>query len=353
MVKINPVLKILTRVFPEGGRGDFLRLDMNENPEGLPADFVAEVCAKITPAFLATYPEPDGLLAALAAHHHLPEDRFSLTDGSEMAIKHVFEVFALPGTQVVTVAPSFAMYEVYCVMFGVTHRGVPIGEDLAFPTEDFLAAIGQDTSIVVLLSPNNPAGGVLPRSVVERIIKKAAEHDAVVVIDEAYHYFCEVSYLELVERYDNVVVLRTFSKLFSLAGLRLGYAVSRPEIVDYLNRVRPTFETNSVALLFGEALLRRPDIIESLIQTEKEGRLYLMGALARAGYEPRHDHGGNFVLVKPRKQPKEIEAALKERKILVKTYGNKHLLRDYIRISTGSRRVMEKFVAAFFDIDQQ
>ena len=353
MVKINPVLETLTRVFPEGGRGDFLRLDMNENPEGLPVDFVAEVRAKITPAFLATYPEPDRLLAALAAYHHLPEDRFSLTDGSEMAIKHVFEVFALPGTQVVTVAPSFAMYEVYCAMFGVTHRGVPIGEDLAFPTEDFLAAIGQDTSIVVLLSPNNPAGGLLPRDEVERIIRKAAEHDAVVVIDEAYHYFCEVSYLELAERYDNVVVLRTFSKLFSLAGLRLGYAVSRPEIVTYLNRMRPTFEANSVALLFGEALLRRLDIIEALIQTEKEGRLYLMEALTRAGYEPRHDHGGNFVLVKPKKCPREVEAALKERKILVKTYGDKHLLQDYIRISTGSRRVMEKFVAAFLDIDQR
>ena len=353
MVKINPVLEKLTRVFPEGGRGDFLRLDMNENPEGLPADFVAEIRAKITPAFLATYPEPDRLLAALAAYHHLPEDRFSLTDGSEMAIKHVFEVFALPGTQVVTVTPSFAMYEVYCEMFGVTHQGVPLGEDLAFPTEAFLGAIGQDTSLVVLLSPNNPAGGLLPRDEVERIIRKAAEHDAVVVIDEAYHYFCEVSYLELVERYDNVVVLRTFSKLFSLAGLRLGYAVSRPEIVDYLNRMRPTFEANSVALLFGEALLRRPDIIKALIQTEKEGRLYLMGALARAGYEPRHDHGGNFVLVKPKKCSREVEAALKERKILVKTYGNKHLLRDYIRISTGSRRVMEKFVAAFLDIDQR
>ena len=276
-----------------------------------------------------------------------------MTDGSEMAIKHVFEVFALPGTQVVTVTPSFAMYEVYCEMFGVTHQGVPLGEDLAFPTEAFLGAIGQDTSLVVLLSPNNPAGGLLPRDEVERIIRKAAEHDAVVVIDEAYHYFCEVSYLDLAERYDNVVVLRTFSKLFSLAGLRLGYAVSRPEIVTYLNRMRPTFEANSVALLFGEALLRRLDIIEALIETEKEGRLYLMEALTRAGYGPRHDHGGNFVLVKPEKCPREVEAALKERKILVKTYGDKHLLRDYIRISTGSRRAMEKFVAAFLDIDQR
>lgn len=352
MVKVNPVLERLQRIFPEGVRGDFLRLDMNENPEGLPENFVAEVRAKITPAFLATYPETDALLVALSAYHHLPMDRFSLTDGSEMAIKHVFEVFALPGTQVVTVAPSFAMYEVYCQMFGVTYQGVPIGEDLTFPTEDFLAAIGKDTSLVVLLSPNNPAGGVLPRAEVERIIRKAAEHDAVVVIDEAYHYFCEVSYLDLAKRYDNVVVLRTFSKLFSLAGLRLGYAVSRPEIVAYLNRMRPTFEANSVALLFGEALLRRPDIIEALIQTEKEGRLYLMEALTRAGYEPRHDHGGNFILVKPKKRPREVEAALKERKILIKTYGENHLLRDYIRISTGSQCVMEIFMVAFLAVDQ-
>jgi len=352
MVKINPVLEKLTRVFPEGGRGDFLRLDMNENPEGLPADFVAEVRAKITPAFLATYPEPDRLLAALAAYHHLPEDRFSLTDGSEMAIKHVFEVFALPGTQVVTVTPSFAMYEVYCEMFGVKHRGVPLREDLVFPTEDFLAAIGQDTSLVVLLSPNNPAGGVLSREAVERIIKKAAEYDAVVLIDEAYHYFCEVSYLDLAERFENVVVLRTFSKLFSLAGLRLGYAVSRPEIVDYLNRVRPTFEANSVALLFGEALLRRLDIIESLIKTEKEGRQYLMDALARSGYDPRHDHGGNFVLVKPNLPPKVVEAAMRAQGILIKTYGKEHLLGEYIRISTGNRQAMERFMTVFLKAEQ-
>lgn len=352
MVKINPVLEKLTRVFSEGGRGDFLRLDMNENPEGLPADFVAEVRAKITPAFLATYPEPDRLLAALAAYHHLPEDRFSLTDGSEMAIKHVFEVFALPGTQVVTVTPSFAMYEVYCEMFGVKHRGVPLREDLVFPTEDFLAAIGQDTSLVVLLSPNNPAGGVLSREAVERIIKKAAEYDAVVLIDEAYHYFCEVSYLDLAERFENVVVLRTFSKLFSLAGLRLGYAVSRPEIVDYLNRVRPTFEANSVALLFGEALLRRLDIIESLIKTEKEGRQYLMDALARSGYDPRHDHGGNFVLVKPNLPPKVVEAAMRAQGILIKTYGKEHLLGEYIRISTGNRQAMERFMTAFLKAEQ-
>ena len=104
--------------------------------------------------------------------------------------------------------------------------------------------------------------------------------------------------------------------------------------------------------LFGEALLRRSDIIEALIKTEKEGRLYLMDALTRAGYDPRHDHGGNFVLVKPKRQSQEIAAALKERKILVKTYGKKHLLRDYVRISTGSRRVMEKFVAAFLEAEQ-
>ena len=352
MVQVNPTLKTLHRVFPEGARGDFLRLDMNENPEGLPENFVAEVRAKITPAFLATYPEPDELLTALSAYHHLPRDRFSLTDGSEMAIKHVFEAFALPGRQVVTVEPSFAMYEVYCQMFGVSRRGVPLKGDLTFPTEDFLAAIGGDTSLVVLLSPNNPAGGVLSRGEVTRIVEKAAAHGAVVLIDEAYHYFCEISYLDLTEKYDNVVVLRTFSKLFSLAGLRLGYAVSCSEIVDYLNRVRPTFEANSVALLFGAALLRWPDIIQALIQTEKEGRRYLMDALNRAGYAPRHDHGGNFVLVKPNLPPKVVEAAMRVQGILIKTYGKEHLLGEYIRISTGNRRAMERFMTAFLKAEQ-
>ena len=133
MTKINQGIKELVRIFPEGGRKAYLRLDMNENPEGIPKDFVEEVKEQITPEFLATYPEPQEMTAALAEYHHISEDCFALSDGSEMAIKHVFEVFAVPGSNVVTVTPSFAMYGVFCSMYGVEHRAVAIGEDFRFP----------------------------------------------------------------------------------------------------------------------------------------------------------------------------------------------------------------------------
>ena len=183
----------------------------------------------------------------------------------------------------------------------------------------------------------------------ERVAAKAAENDAVVVIDEAYHYFYEDSLLDFVTRYENVVVLRTFSKLFSLAGCRLGYAVSTPEIAMYLNRVRPTFEANAVALLFATEALRRPDMIAELIRTEREGREYLLSELRRWGYET-YCSGGNYVFLRTREKPTVVAARLQARQVLVKTYGS-GILEDFVRISTGSRQVMGRFLQALQQVD--
>ena len=351
MTKINQGIKELVRIFPEGGRKAYLRLDMNENPEGIPKDFVEEVKEQITPEFLATYPEPQEMTAALAEYHHISEDCFALSDGSEMAIKHVFEVFAVPGSNVVTVTPSFAMYGVFCSMYGVEHRAVAIGEDFRFPEQAFLSAIDSKTSLVVLLSPNNPVGGVPRRSFVEAVLAKAADCGATVVIDEAYHDFSSESYLELVPTHENLIVFRTFSKLFSLASCRLGYAVASPENAALLNKVRPTFEVNALALLFGKAILQRTDLRDELIKKEKEGRSYLVQELSNHGYHPI-DGGGNYILFRPHHAPHELEEMLKQKKILVKTYGKGSLLGDFLRISTGSRSVMEQFLEVFLPLDQ-
>lgn len=199
-----------------------LRYDMNENPEGLPAWFVDEVKAEITPEYLSIYPEPDRFLTKYAKYVGVPRDCVTATNGTDQAIRYLLQTFCGQGHDVVTVAPSFEMYWVNCNILGLNHVPVAYNDDLSFNMENLIAAIGPNTDIVVLLNPNNPVGDAFSREDVIAAIEAAAPVDAVVIIDEAYHYFYPNTFIDLTQTYDNVIVMRTFSKLFSLAACRPG-----------------------------------------------------------------------------------------------------------------------------------
>lgn len=138
-----------------------------------------------------------------------------------------------------------------CAMLGLKHVGVPYDENLKISGQQIVGAIDEHTDLVALLNPNNPIGNVFTEAEVRAVIARAREVEAVVVIDEAYFYFNPNSFLPLFREYDNVIVLRTFSKLCSMAGLRMGIVISRSEIIEYVQKSIPGFEVNTVALLFG------------------------------------------------------------------------------------------------------
>lgn len=332
------------------GRGGYLRLDMNENPDGLPREFVEDVLSKITPEFLATYPEPDKLTELLGSYHGMRKNNIYLTNGSDEAIKMIFQVFGKPGKGVVTVNPTFAMYDVYCEMFGMKQKKIQYDDHLNINSQHIIQAIDDDTSLVILLNPNNPIGNVFDWDETERIVKRAKKKKTVVVIDEAYHYFYPVSFLELINRYDNVIILRTFSKMFSLAACRLGYAISNEQFISYLRNAGQTFQVNAVALKFGEALIQCPELIQELETIQREGKKYLCERLKEKGHDI-YAGEGNYVFVKIAQQVSEVEGYLKEHGVLVKTYHN-GLLKNYIRVTTGSRKTMEQFLEIFFGLGE-
>ena len=348
---VNPYVKQCVRVFPEQGRYDYHRYDMNENPEGLPKEFVDNVLKEITPEFLATYPEPDVFLEKYARFIGVDFENVLNTNGSDMAIRYLMEVFGQTGKKVVTVSPSFEMYWVNCSILGLVHVPVNYKMDMTVDVEEIIAAIDDDTNIVVLLNPNNPIGTAYTEEEVDRIIRKAQEKNAVVIVDEAYHYFYKETFLSKIKEYDNVIVLRTFSKLFSIAACRIGVIISNPKIIEYVRKVRLTFETNSIALKFAERLLDNPQIIEGLIQEEEEGKQYTLEVLHDKGYEVK-DGLGNYLFIKTKAAPKELAIELKEKeKILIKTFGSP-ILADYIRVSVGSKKAMEFFVEKFLLLDK-
>lgn len=346
---INPYLEKIQRIKDHEDRAEFLCLDMNENPEGLPTDFVEEVTKKIDARLIASYPRKDALQELIACQENVDFNNVSITNGSDEAIKLIYETFTHKGASVVMVSPTFEMYRVYAEMFGLAIKQISYTKDFMVSTEQIAKEIDDDTDIVVLLNPNSPIGGTYSDDELERIILKAREHNALVCIDEAYYPFGVETKVDFIKKYNNVVVLRTFSKLYSMAGLRVGYAVGSKRIIKYMENAEGSYNVNVIGLLFAEELLKRPFMMKRLLETEEEGKAYLAAKLKEYNYEYMGQYG-NYVLIKPNREPKEIAALLRKEKVLIKTYGNE-LLKDWIRVTTANIESMKIFFDAFIRID--
>ncbi len=346
---VNKNIKDLYRVKFHDERGSVLRLDMNENPEGLPVEFVEEVKKKITPSFIAAYPEKDRLAALLAEHNSISADNISITCGSDEAMRLIFQCFGEENKALLTVTPTFEMYDVYSKMFGMGHETVEYNDDFTLSIDNILSKINENTGIVILLNPNSPIGVCWSENDAKIIIEKAAENNALVVVDEAYHYFCESTFMPLIKKYDNLLVLRTFSKLYSCAGLRIGYVSGNERLINYIENAESTFNVNNVAILFAEELMKRPELNEQLIRTEAKGRKWLTNKLIDSGYKV-FSAEGNYVLFKPNRPSGEIVAELKKRGVWVRDYS-RGILEGWVRVSTGSIKCMEKFYEEFVKAD--
>lgn len=349
MYYVNENIRDLYRVKFHDERAGVLRLDMNENPEGLPRQFFDSVMAKITPEYIATYPEKDRLMRLLAEHDGTACENISVTAGSDEAMRLIFQCFGEQGKELLTVTPTFEMYDVYAKMFGMKHKTVEYKEDFMVDIANVLQAVNEETGIVILLNPNSPIGSTYGKESVCRVLDRAVAVGAVVVIDEAYHYFYEPTFMPLIKEYDNLLVLRTFSKLFSMAGLRIGYVSGHAGLIEFIEKAESTFNVNNIAILFAEEVIRDRKLADDLIRTEREGRQWLAARLREAGYQTLTKEG-NFVLFFPKKDSQKVVKELKEKNVWVRDYG-RGILKGWIRVSTGAKSCMERFWEALQEVD--
>lgn len=349
MYYVNENIRDLYRVKFHDERAGVLRLDMNENPEGLPRQFFDSVMAKITPEYIATYPEKDRLVKLLAEHNDTACENISITAGSDEAMRLVFQCFGEQGKKLLTVTPTFEMYDVYAKMFGMKHAAIEYKEDFSVDIEDILQAVDAETGIVILLNPNSPIGSTYDEAAVRKVVERAALVGAVVVIDEAYHYFYQPTYMPLIQEYDNLLILRTFSKVFSMAGLRIGYVSGDAALIGYIEKAESTFNVNNIAILFAEEIIRNKELADDLIETEREGRQWLAARLREAGYKTLAKEG-NFVLFFPKKDSQAVVKELKEKNVWVRDYG-RGILKGWIRVSTGAKSCMERFWEALQEVE--
>lgn len=349
---VNPIIKDLYRTPQPEGRAPYLRLDQNENPDGVPQWLFDEAMKKVTPEFLSIYPEETRLTEKYARLLGLGLENVTLTDGSVVAMSYVIKVFGEQGKNLVCVTPSFGMYSVYAEMAGMNTVPVHYEPDYTFDIKKLLDAIDDNTGIVSLVNPNMPMGNAYSDEEIISIVQKAAEHDALVIIDEAYHYFYEKDSLSLLKKYDNVVILRTFSKMLSMPALRMGAVISTAENIKYINNYKPHYTVNSVALLFGESMVDNFGRLMCDLQTKfRAGRDYLFSALKDNGYSFIPSHGC-FVCITPKhKTAEQITAELQE-KFRILILCGKGDSAGFLRVTIWDKKYMETFMTALLEIDK-
>lgn len=329
----------------QADRLDLLRLDKNENCEGWPALMMDGMLADMSRHFLAAYPEPYMLYKKIAKWHGITVDRLLVTAGSEMAIRYLFEAYLEPGDELLSLEPSFAMFEVYAQLCGAKFVPVPFDRSFRISPGDILSRVSRRTKIVAIANPNNPTGTVISERDLVAIVKKAAKHDALVLVDEAYFHFYGRTMLSHVGVLDNLVVTRTFSKACGAASVRLGYAVGPPEVIKTISKLQPIDHVSGFAVLVGCYLIDHDHLILDYVRKVEKGKTYLLRELPKLGLACNGGHG-NFILIDLGSRKDEIVARLKARGVLVGVNLRLPPWSCHIRAAVGPPALMRRFVRA-------
>ena len=351
MYYLDPKIENLYRIFDQNERKDYLRLDLNENPGGLPQSFINEVLSDITPRFISQYPETLEFTQKLA--HFLGADisNICLVNGSSEGIRYIIQAFTSTGGRIVGVVPSYFMFQVYSEMYGRNFIKVPYNDDLTMNIDNIIDMLTDDTQLLILLNPNNPMGNVYTEEEFNRIMTVANEKQITVLVDEAYHYFYPGTFIEYALKNKHVFITRTFSKLFSLAGCRLGYVVGWAEGVKMVQKLCTPHNTNAFAMKFAEKMIENPSVINDLIDKFKEDRKFLIDTLDKNGYQHKGE-AGNFIFIKVKTDADIIVKRMKDEKsILIKSYDNVGNFGKCLRVTIGEKKYMELFTQALFQLD--
>lgn len=282
---------------PIKSRSGMVPLERNERTIDFPPEVLDDLRALVTGFVLRAYPEMDEFYAALADWSGFPADQLLATDGADGALQRVFATYVSEGDDVVIQSPSYAMYPVYCKMYGARARTLTFDAGLNLSFDTVLAAVRPGTRLVALVNPNQPIESCFTLDQLRQLAVRCAELDVVLLVDEAYYHFCEITAESLIREFENVIVARTLSKAFGLAGLRIGYLIAAKPTIKALRALKPIYEINHLNAAFATYFLRRPQIMEDYVASVRAGRAVLESFFAGHGCEAHGKHS-NTILTK-------------------------------------------------------
>jgi histidinol-phosphate aminotransferase len=343
---VRPEIRALTTYEVAQATG-LIKLDAMENPYPLPPEVRAKVAAAVADVPVNRYPDGGAaaVKAALREAFAIPETfGLLLGNGSDELIQMLTVAVAAPGVTIMAPEPSFVMYRMNAIYAGVRFAGVPLAADFALDAKAMLETIERERPALIFLAyPNNPTGNLFATDDIEAILRAAP---GLVVVDEAYHAFADVSFLPRLAWFPNLVVMRTVSKI-GMAGLRLGYAIAAPEWTTEINKIRQPYNLNALTQAVAPILLRENALLGKQAARIKAERSRVHAALAGLpGVEVFPTHT-NFVLARVPDAPRWFDR-LRQAGILVKNLHGWHpLLANCLRITVGTPDENDAVLAAF------
>lgn len=342
--------KPVEEVERELGISGVIKLASNENPLGPPPSSIAilkEMADKV-----ATYPDGNCyyLKNALADFIGVTPANLIVGNGSDEIIKFIAEAFLDEGDEMIMADPSFSEYDFAAKIMGGRTIPVPT-KKLTHDLDAMAAAVTEKTKLVFVCNPNNPTGTIVGKAEVDAFLDKLPQ-GVITVFDEAYfEYVTDEDYpqtLDYIHAGRDVIVLRTFSKIYGLAGLRIGYGVAKPELLGMLNRVREPFNVNMLAQAAALAALNDGDHVVRSRELNDEGKVYLGGEFDRLGlpYMPTH---ANFIWVQVKADSQQVFSKMLRRGVIVRT-GDIFGHPDVIRVTIGTPEQNRRFIAALEEV---
>jgi histidinol-phosphate aminotransferase len=330
------------------------KLNQNECPFDIPAELKREFLSSFAQIPFNRYPDPqpEALVHSLSETLDHPADGILVGNGSNELTHTLGLCLMTEGAGVVLPRPMFALYESVARMYGARIHGIAPREDLSFDVDKILElCTGDDVNVTVVTSPNNPTGLSVPFEQLEQICETAA---GFVVVDEAYHEFnTEQSASSLLKKHPNVIIVRTLSKAFGLAGLRIGYLAGDPSVIQELLKARLPFMVDRFSEHVAVEILKRPEMIADRVQTLTTGIRQItekMQAMADVTVVPSQT---NFVLFKMNIPADELAAHFTRHQVLVRNMSGYPELRGYLRVTAGTDSENKAFFRALEDVRGQ
>lgn len=330
-----------------------IKLNTNECPYP-PSDKVLQAIAAQTTGDLRLYPDPQaaGLKAAIAQHHGLKSEQVFVGNGSDEVLAHAFMALLRHPAPLLHPDISYSFYPVYARLYGIETRELALRADFSIAVDDYLQA-GPNGGII-FPNPNAPTGMALPLSEIERLL--AGNRDAVVVVDEAYVDFGAQTAATLIDRHPQLLVIRTLSKAWALAGLRVGYALGHPDLIDALTRVKDSFNSyplDRLALAGATAAMTDAAWLAQTCARIQSSRDALSKGLRERGFDVLPSQA-NFVFARhPAHEGARLAAQLREHRILVRQFARPQRIADFLRITVGTPQQCEALLRAYDTIAEQ
>jgi histidinol-phosphate aminotransferase len=316
-----------------------LWLDKNENTDPVYNKLVYEISKSIDKKFLWSYPEAASLYNKLSKLDEISVNNLILTYGSDGGIKSTFELLINPGDKVLITNPTFAMYEIYCKIYGAKIHKIEYDFNENGPLilfEDLCSDIKKlKPKLFCLPNPDSPTGSVFSNDEIIKLIDLCYNESVVLLIDEAYYPYYDNTFSSFTLKYTNLIITRTFSKAWGLAGLRLGYIIAHTELIRYLNKIKPMYEIGSYSIAFIEKALDYYDDMKKSVNRINTGKDFFIKKMISNNL-PVYKNEGNFLHVSFNNLSNTIHSEL-EKVVLYRKDFDFNCLKGYSRFTSTTQ----------------